>query len=137
MTGLVEGIKILAAVNMINIRQLKWWAPEIYILASVIYYWYMTGTLFNIPAIVLLFFVTILILSKNSALGVVFGVIFMMLNLYMVLAMISELSEFTSFNGNAVSLLTVGTAYLGLNIFMAIRMLIKWGSTDHKPAPQG
>lgn len=121
---------------MINIRQLKWWAPEIYILASVFYYWYMTGLLFNIPAIIMAFAVAILILSKNRTLGIVFGVLFMMLNLYMVLAMIAELSEFTSFNGNAAALLTFGTAYLGLNIFMAIRMLSRWSNAPHKPAPQ-
>ena len=121
---------------MIKISKLKWWASEIYILASVLYYWYMTGTLFNIPAIVLIAIVSILILSKNRALGVVLGAIFLLLNLYMVLAMISELNEFTSFNGNAVSLLVFGTAYFGLNIFMAIRMISKWGSTSHKLTTQ-
>ena len=55
------------------------------------------------------------------------ALLFLILSLYMVLALISELSEFATFNTDAKLMLGVGAAWLGLNIILAIAMLIKWG----------
>lgn len=44
----------------------------------------------------------------------------------MVLALLSELSEFNTFNKNARNLIIGGTIYLGLNLLMAICMLGKY-----------
>lgn len=112
-------------------KQLTHWAPEIYLFVSVIYYWIMSSLLNPIP----LFFIcvlTILILLKNRALGIIISTIFLLFNLYMVLALASELGEVSTFNKNALILLLVGGVYLGLNIFFSIRMLIKWTATGDK-----
>lgn len=101
------------------------WLPEIYIFASVILYWSMT-TLLNPIAISLAAVLGIFLWLKNRALGISIASVFFLLNLYMVLAMISELNEFSTFNWRAFELLAGGSLYLGLNIFVSVRMLIKW-----------
>jgi len=114
-----------------RLKQLTHWAPEIYLFVSVIYYWIMSTLLNPIP----LFFIcvlAILVLFKNRALGIIISTIFLLLNLYMVLALASELGEFPTFNKNALTMLLVGGVYLGLNIFFSIRMLIKWTSSGDK-----
>ena len=112
-------------------KQLTHWAPEIYLFVSVIYYWIMSTLLNPIP-LFLIFILAILVLLKNRALGIIISTIFLLLNLYMVLALASELGEFPTFNKNALTMLLVGGVYLGLNIFFSIRMLIKWTSTGDK-----
>jgi hypothetical protein len=111
---------------MENIKQLKKWIPEIYLLVSVVAYWIMTGTLFNWIAILLLLVLTILLVLKNSLLGTAISLLLLILNLYMVLALISELTEFPSFNRDAQTMLLFGSTYFGLNIFLSIVMFIRW-----------
>jgi hypothetical protein len=111
---------------MNKIKDLKKWIPETYLIASVIYYWIMTGTLLNPFAIVLLTFLIMLIVLKNRTFGMVLSILFLVLNLYMVLALISELNEFPAFNKDAQILLLVGSIYLGVNILLSVFMLLKW-----------
>ena len=113
-----------------NMKRFKNLIPEIYFLVSVTYYWIMTGTLFNPWAITLLSMLAILIWSKNLALGIVISSVVLALNLFLVLALISELKEFTEFDKNAMTMLAFGLGYIGLNIFMSIRMLIWWINTN-------
>jgi hypothetical protein len=108
-------------------KQLWQWIPEIYLILSVIYYWVMTGTFFNPIAITLLLVLTILIIRKAPTFGVIISILFLFLNLYMVLALVSELNEFHAFTNKARNMLLFGSAYLGLNIVLSIIMLRKWG----------
>ena len=110
-----------------KIKRLQKWIPEIYLIASILYYWIMTGTFVNIIAMVLLFVLMILIVWKNTLLGTTISIVLLALNLYMVLALISELMEFPAFNRDAQILLFFGLTYLGLNIFLSTAMLMKWG----------
>jgi len=109
-----------------DIKLLKKWMPESYLIVSVIYYWIMTGSLFNMVAIILLLVLMALIYFKNKALGASIAVLLLLLYLYMVLALISEFNEFPSFNKRAQQLLLFGSLYLGLNIILSVMMLIKW-----------
>ena len=112
---------------MKNVRFLRPWIAECYLILSVLYYWFMTGTILNLSAIALLGILTGLIIWKNKALGVAIAIVFMFLNLYMILAMISELNEFETFNRRAQELLIFGSLYFGTNIAVSIKLLIKWG----------
>lgn len=112
---------------MKNVRFLRPWIAECYLILSVLYYWFMTGTILNPIAIALLGILTGLIIWKNKALGVAIAIVFMFLNLYMILAMISELNEFETFNRRAQELLIFGSLYFGTNIAVSIKLLIKWG----------
>jgi hypothetical protein len=100
--------------------------PELYLLFSVVYYWSLTALVINPLAIFLVIVVTFQIWERNKVLGIVISALFLFLNLFLVLALISELSEFTEFNKNAVLLLTVGSLYLGLNIFFSVVMLYRY-----------
>lgn len=102
------------------------WIPEIYLILSVFFYWANAGSLINLYAIALLILLAIVILVKNKAFNITISTLFLILNCYMVLAMLSELSEFPEFNDNARLMLTVGSIYLGIGLFLSIVMLRKW-----------
>jgi hypothetical protein len=112
---------------MKTLRLLRHWVAEIYMLMSVVYYWVMTGTILNPIAASLLLILATLIVLKNRVLGLVIAVVFLLLNLYMVLALISEFNEFETFNERARELILFGSLYLGTNITISIVMLVKWG----------
>jgi uncharacterized membrane protein len=121
---------------MEKIRPIQKWIPELYLLASVLFYWISTGTLLNPIGFFLLAVLLVLFVWKNEILGIAISFLFLILSLYMILALISELNEFPTFNRDAKILLAVGATWLGLNIILAIAMLIKWGkqtSTSQSP----
>lgn len=104
------------------------WIPEVYLILSVFFYWYSTSTLLNPFAIGLLLLLVFVVTFKNKALGMMVSWVFLLLSGYMVLAMLSELSEFPEFNQNAQLLLTIGSVWLGLNLLLGTMMLLKWRS---------
>ncbi len=99
--------------------------PEIYLLAATIYYWILTHTLFNPIAIILLAILSYQLFLRKSVLGLIIAAIFILLNLYMILALMSELSEFNNADQSYYELLIFGFLFLGLNILMASFMLFK------------
>jgi len=115
------------------LKHLRCYHSELYFIASILYYWILTGTLLNPVAAVLLIILACLIIFKNRVLGICISALFLLLNIYMVLAMLSELNEFESFNARAKQLAIFGSLYLGLNIAFSISMLIKWGRITPQP----
>ena len=99
--------------------------PEFYLLSSVLIYWAST-TFLNPFAIGLFLIIASLIGFRNRVLGIAVGAVFLLLNCYMVLALLSEFYEFEKLNWQAMQLILVGGLYLGLNIFMGILLLLKW-----------
>jgi hypothetical protein len=112
--------------RLAEIKNLRDWIHEIYIFVSVVFYWIMTSAVLNPVAISLLVVLTIFVCLKSRTMGIIISIVFILLNLYMVLALLSELNTFTAFNKKAVQLLLFGATYLGMNTFISIRMLIKW-----------
>ena len=108
-------------------KELKKWIPEIYLIASVLFYWISTANLLNLVAISLLVALSILFVWKIDLLGIIIAALFLMLSMFMVLALISELSEFSVFNSEAVLMFFVGGIWLGLNIWLSVMMILKWG----------
>lgn len=109
-----------------NISKLKPLIPELFLIVSVVYYWILTANLFNPFAIGLLAILGYQLVTKKSTLGLIISVAVIVLTLFLVLAMLSELSEFEVANQNYKNLLIFGTLYLGTNLVLASTMLIKY-----------
>ena len=106
-------------------KNIKRYPPETYLIAATLFYWISETILINWFAIGLLALLTTLIVTKNKVLGIVIASIWIVTNLYMVLALLSELSEFTEFNNKALQLLAGGTLFLGLNLMFSVMLLVK------------
>ena len=106
-------------------KNIKRYLPETYLIAATLFYWISETILINWFAIGLLALLTTLIVTKNKVLGIVIASIWIVTNLYMVLALLSELSEFTEFNNKALQLLAGGTLFLGLNLMFSVMLLVK------------
>ena len=111
---------------MISRAHLKSLIPEFFLMASVLYYWTLTSNLFNPFAIGLLALLTFQIIGKKPTLGLVISTIVILLTLFMVLALISELSEFSEATQNFNNLLIFGSLYLGTTLIMASAMFFKY-----------
>jgi len=101
-------------------------SPELYLIGATVYYWILTSNLFNPIAIALLVILVLQLIYKKGTTGLIIASLFIALNLYMVLALISELAEFSEPNQNATKLLIFGTLFLGLNIFAGVFMFRKY-----------
>ena len=111
---------------MMSTKKIALVAPEIYLVCATLYYWSLTSTLFNPIAIGLLTVLMYQILRPSLTLGLVIATIFLLLNLYMVLALISELSEFTAANSDSLQLLIFGSLFLGINLIAGTLMCWKY-----------
>ena len=105
--------------------KLKPLLPELFILGSILYYW-TASSLLNPIALALLALICFQIFKQKVISGLIIAIIFIILNLYMVLALISELSEFKSITDDFKIMFLVGSLYLGLNIISGFFMLIKY-----------
>ncbi len=107
-------------------KTLKSNIPEIYLFAGILYYWSLTAIATNWFAITLIVLLGILIITKNKIFGMTIGIFLILINLYMFLALASELSEFVTFNIDAKKLLGFGVLFLGLNLLFSTLMLLKY-----------
>ena len=108
------------------IKTLKTNISEVYLLISILYYWSLTAIVANWFAISLLAITIILITTQNKILGITFGVLLVLINLYMVLALLSEFSEFKTTSLEAIKLLSIGSLFLGLNLIFSGVLLHKY-----------
>lgn len=115
---------------MEKIKPMQKWIPEIYLIASVIFYWVSTSNLWNPFAISLLVILATLFIWKTNVLGIAISVIFILLSIFMTLALISELREFPTFDNNAKTMLLVGAVWLTLNFLLSVMMMKKWFKED-------
>lgn len=109
-----------------DIKNFKSSIPELFLMASVTYYWTLTSNLLNPFAIVLLALLSYQILTKKPTLGLVIASVVILLTLFMVLALLSELSEFEVINQNYKNLFIFGSLYIGLNLILAGFMFFKY-----------
>ncbi|MEG1377136.1 MAG: hypothetical protein RSC81_08680, partial [Myroides sp.] len=84
---------------------------EYLLIIAVLFYWHGTSNLLNPVAIGLLAVLIFQIIFKNKVVGVLIPCVLMLLSMYMILALVSEVNEFESFNRDAQSLLFIGLAY--------------------------
>lgn len=112
--------------NMPNLSTIKKWLPETYFILSVFYYWSLTSSVVNPIAISLLLILALLLWSKNRILGTAIGIVLLVINLFLLLALASELREFPAAGKDFYTMLIFGLSYLGLNILVAVLLLMKW-----------
>lgn len=105
---------------------LKSYLSEIYWLLAILYYWSLTALVANWFAIVLLMILGVLLVTKNKILGMTISIFLILINLYLLLALASELSEFIVFNADAKKLLGFGVLFIGLNLLFSILLLLKY-----------
>ncbi|MCA0153320.1 hypothetical protein [Winogradskyella vincentii] len=110
-------------------KQLIALAPEIYLVLATLYYWVLTANFFNPFAIVLLTILLYQLIFRKFATGIIIASIFILLNLYMIFALLSELSEFTEPNENYNNLLFIGSLFIALNLLAGIFMFWKYLKT--------
>jgi hypothetical protein len=109
--------------------------PECYFILSAVYYWIMTSSLFNPFALILLVALAVLMFFKNKGLGVLLSILFILINLYMFLALLSEYRKFHEPSQAAHDLIVYGSIYLGLNLLMSMVMLIKYALMESPQRP--
>ena len=100
--------------------------PELYQICAILYYWFLTSNVLNPFAIGLLIILMYQIIVKNATLGILISCLFILLNIFMVIALISELSEFQVKNNDYTKLLIIGSLFFGLNLIIATLMLRKY-----------
>jgi len=116
-----------------NAQTLRSLAPELYMIAGVLFYWVSTANVFNPIAIVLLIILGWQVYTQKFTSGILIASVFLLLNLYMVLALVSELSEFTSATSSFYQLLIVGSLFLGGNLLASFFMILKYVKTQVVP----
>ncbi|MCB0382529.1 MAG: hypothetical protein KDD05_04305 [Psychroserpens sp.] len=100
--------------------------PEYLLIAAVLFYWMSAGVVINFIAIGLIIAVVLQIIFKNKVIGILVPVVFIMISLYMILALLSEVGEFPSFNAEAKTMLFVGLSYFITTIFFSSVMIYKY-----------
>ena len=93
-----------------------------FIVLSILYYWFSTQLLNPIAIGLALIFGLHLFGAKGDA-KLIFPTLFILLNLYMFLALFSEFNEFPRISYDALQLLFVGGVYLTLNVLSGIIMI--------------
>lgn len=100
--------------------------PEYLLIAAVLFYWMSAGRVINYIAIGLLIAIILQMIFKNKVVGIAIPCLLILTCLYMLLALISEVSEFPSFNSDAQTLLFIGLFYFLTTIFFSAIMLYKY-----------
>lgn len=104
--------------------------PELYLMAAILYYWTLTANLLNPIAIGLLIVFGFQCIAQKALLGIVLSSIFICLNLYLILALISELSEFPYADNSFYAMLTIGSLFIGFNLLAGGLMMKKYINKD-------
>jgi len=105
---------------------------EIYWLLAILYYWSLTALAVNWFAILLLMILGLLLVTKNKIFGMTISIFLILINLYLLSALASELSEFEVFDADAKKLLGVGVLFIGLNLLFSARLLLKYAQLPSK-----
>jgi hypothetical protein len=100
--------------------------PEYLLIVAVIFYWISTSSLFNPIAIGLLLVLIFQIVFQNKILGLIIPSVLILSCLYMILALISELYEFPTFNSDAKSMLIIGLTYFTFTVIVSFFMIFKF-----------
>ncbi|WP_116695134.1 hypothetical protein [Marixanthomonas spongiae] len=99
--------------------------PELYLVLATLLYWVSTATLLNPVAFVLLILLTSQLVFNKKGLGLFLGSVLVLLNLYLFLALFSDIVASPSFTISVQKFLLVGGIFLVLNLIMAVKLLLK------------
>lgn len=113
-------------------QKLKPIIPELLLMAMTIYYWTLAALAINWLAIAILAILLYLIMTQNRVLGIVLPTLLIIINLYLILALLSEFHEFSEFNNDTKKLVLGGSLFIGFNIFISSTMLLKYARKTSK-----
>ena len=101
-------------------------SAEYFLVLAVLVYWHGTSNLLNPIAIGLLAVLIFQIIFRNKVIGILIPCVLMLLSMYLILALFSEVNEFESFNSDAQRLLFIGLAYFLGTILISFLMIWKY-----------
>ncbi len=100
-------------------------SPILLLITAVTIYWNDTAYIFNPVAIGLMLLLILLLITDNIVLKVSTSVIFIILSLYMMLAVISEYREFESGDVEGLKLLVIGLSFFIATFILSLLVLRK------------
>ena len=115
---------------MKKVKQILMKFPEYYLVVLTILVGYTPPFGFSLISIGLAAVLIFQIVFKNKISGLIIASIFLLINLYMLGALISEFNEFPEFNNSAKQLLFVGLSLWSLNILSSGVMIYKYSKTE-------
>lgn len=107
--------------------------PEYYLVALAILGAFILPFSLNPFAIGLAIVLTLQIIFKSKTFGLIFASLFLIANLFMLIALTTGLKQFPAFNANAKQLLFGGLALFGFNLFVSGIMLVKYNIKGRIP----
>ena len=117
---------------MKSLRQIIIGLPEYYLIALVIILGFIHPFPINLsPTIVgLIIIIFLQIVFKNKISGYIIASLFILVNLYMLGVLVSEIVESSTFDTSAKQLLFGGTLFFGFNLFISVLMIFKYAISD-------
>ncbi|TKG92937.1 hypothetical protein EYV94_18375 [Puteibacter caeruleilacunae] len=115
---------------MKNLKKVLLQLPEYLLIIAVVSYWGAEGVFINPIAIALMLVLIFQIIFKNRVVGIVIPGFLILASLYMLLALMSEFNEFTSFNSEAKEFLLVGLSLFILAILISGTMIYRYSTMD-------
>jgi hypothetical protein len=106
--------------------------PESYIIFVILFYGFTPPFSIRPLALILAAIVALQLIFRNVITGIMLANLFALINLYMILALLSEFSEFPSFNLAAAKLLVVGSLIILANLFIVGLMYFNYLRKDKK-----
>lgn len=121
---------------MRNFKRILLKFPEYYLIVLTFLAGYKPPFFINPIAIGLIVILILQIIYKNKITGIVIAGFFAVINVYMLLALISEFSEFPTLNADALQLLLGGLLLIVLNLFVSAVMIFSYRQKDMGPVFQ-
>jgi hypothetical protein len=104
--------------------------PECYFVVLAVILGYEPPLSFHPIVLGFIFILILQIIFKNAISGLILGGLLILINIYMLFALASEFSEFPTVNADAVQLLLVGLAIIGINLTVAGFMLSRYSPKE-------
>lgn len=106
--------------------------PESYIIFVVLFTGFTSPFSIHPLALVIAAVVSLQLIFRNIITGIMLASLFALVNLYMILALLSEFSEFPTFSLAAAKLLIVGSLIILANLFIVGLMYFNYLRKDKK-----
>lgn len=97
---------------------------QIVLIVSVLFYWYNTSTFLNPIAIILLLILLSQMYFKNIVIGMIVPAIIILASLYMILALISEINDFSRFDNEAKNLSLIVAIWTSITLVTSVFLMI-------------
>jgi len=117
---------------MEKFKKILFQVPEYYLILVVLGTWYPFRSIVNPVAWVLIAILLLQLIYKNKIVGFLIGGAFLLVNLFMILALVSEFREFPRVNAKALQLLGVGLSIIALHVALAMIIISRSLPTNER-----